>query len=236
MPKSLVIHVEAHKNIPDEYRATIVFADGETKDFIVPVLKYWELSDDYLIGHNLFPLLPLQIFLLRAELDRLTKNKDEPARQAAILKTRDIAEKIVKEVAELNEADKLIDEDYKKVLSAIMNLFVHLNNRYKVDETLNEGVKTMVELNFNENIDEKSVRKRARVLAKTLAEPLAKQMAEQAVAQATAQAAAEAAAEATIQAEKKSKIEVAKKMLLKNKPIDEIIEFTGLTEKEINEI
>ena len=33
--------------------------------------------------------------------------------------------------------------------------------------------------------------------------------------------------------EKKKAIEMAKKMLIKNKPMDEIIEFTGLTEKQI---
>jgi hypothetical protein len=37
-------------------------------------------------------------------------------------------------------------------------------------------------------------------------------------------------------AEKQTKIEMAKKMILKNKPIDEIIEFTELTEKEIKNI
>ena len=31
-------------------------------------------------------------------------------------------------------------------------------------------------------------------------------------------------------------VEMAKRMLLRNKPIDEIIEFTGLTEREIKEI
>jgi predicted transposase/invertase (TIGR01784 family) len=35
---------------------------------------------------------------------------------------------------------------------------------------------------------------------------------------------------------KENAIETAKKMLLKNKPMDEIIEFTGLTEKEIRDI
>jgi len=38
------------------------------------------------------------------------------------------------------------------------------------------------------------------------------------------------------EAEKKKAINMAKKMLAKNKPIDEIIEFTDLTEKEIREI
>jgi predicted transposase/invertase (TIGR01784 family) len=144
MPKSLVIHIEEHKNIPDEYKDIIMFADGDIKEFTVPVLKYWKLSEDYLIKHNLFPLLPLQIFLLRAELDKLTKNNDEQAKQAAIFKAKDIAEKIAKTALELNKNGRLVDGDYKKVLSAIENLFIHLNNRYKGDESLNEGVETML--------------------------------------------------------------------------------------------
>ena len=151
MPQSLVIHIEAHENIPDEYKAVIVFADGETKRFTVPVLKYWELSDADLIERNLFPLLPLQIFLLRAELDKLTKNNDVEAKHAAILKARDITEKIAKEAVNLNRAGRLMDADYRKVLGAIANLFIHLNNRYKGDENLNEGVSTvLVELDFSE--------------------------------------------------------------------------------------
>jgi len=198
MPQSLVIHIEAHENIPDEYKAVIIFADGDVKEFKVPVLKYWKLSDEYLIKYNLFPLLPLQIFLLRAELDKLTKNKDIKAKQAAILKAQDIAEKIAKEAVELNKAGRLIGEDYRKVLAAIANLFIHLNNRYNGDDELNERVKSvLVELDFSDNnkiriIEEKGEHKKA--------------------------------------------VETAKKMLLKNKPIDEIIEFTGLTEKEIKEI
>ena len=36
--------------------------------------------------------------------------------------------------------------------------------------------------------------------------------------------------------ERNKQIEIAKKMLNKNKPIEEIMEFTGLTEEEINEL
>jgi len=149
MPQSLVIHIEAHQSIPNEYKAVIVFADGDTKKFTVPVLKYWELSDEDLIKRNLFPLLPLQIFLLRAELDKLTKDNNVQAKHAAILRARDIAERIAKEAAGLNKTGRLIGADYRKVLKAIANLFIHLNDRYKGDENLNEGVRSvLVELDF----------------------------------------------------------------------------------------
>lgn len=194
MPRSLVIHIEPHESIPDEYEAVIVFADGDIKEFKVPVLKYWELSDEYLIKHNLFPLLPLQIFLLRAELDKLTKDNDAQAKQEAILKARDIAEKVAKAAVELNKSGRLIDGDYKLVLRAIANLFIHLNTRYQGDESLNEGVNTMlVELDFSE-------KNKIRIV------------------------------------EQRKAIEMAKKMLSNKEPIEKIMEYTGLTEKEINNI
>ena len=192
MPQSLVIHVEAHENIPDEYKAVIIFSDGDTKEFKVAVLKYWELSDKYLIENNLFPLLPLQIFLLRAELDKLTKDNNNQAKQEAILKARDITEKIAKEVVKLNANGQLIGDDYKKVFSAITNLFVHLNNRYEVDKNLNSEVKTMVEMIFDDTAYERGEHKKA--------------------------------------------VEMATKMLLNNEPIEKIIDYTGLTEKEIKKI
>ena len=36
--------------------------------------------------------------------------------------------------------------------------------------------------------------------------------------------------------EEKAKLDMAEKMLLKNKPLDEIIEFSGLTEKKIRQL
>ena len=146
MPQSLVIHIEAHESIPNEYKAVIVFADGDTKRFTVPVLKYWELSEADLIERNLFPLLPLQIFLLRAELDKLTKNNDEQSKHAAILRAFDIAKSIAEEAAGLNKAGRLLDEDYKRVLSAIEYLFRYLNKRYVGDTKLNEGVYDMLKV------------------------------------------------------------------------------------------
>jgi predicted transposase/invertase (TIGR01784 family) len=203
MPKSLVIHIEEHKDIPNEYHERIVFADGDIKDFTVPVLKYWNLSEDYLVKHNLFPLLPLKIFLLRAELDKLTKKDDEGAKHAAIMKAKNTAEKIAKIALELNKAGRLVNGDYKKVLSAIENLFVHLNNRYHGDEKLNKEVKSMlVQTNFI----------------------------------GFQEAVTEAVEETTKIVEKRKAVEMATKMLLKDKPLEEIIEFTDLTEKEVKEI
>jgi DNA-binding NarL/FixJ family response regulator len=93
----------------------------------------------------------LRIFLLRAELDKLTRDNDEQAKQAAISKARDIAEVIAQKTAELNRTERLVGEDYRKIISAIAYLFEHINNRYKGDRKLNEEVRIMLEvLDFKE--------------------------------------------------------------------------------------
>ncbi|AAL03114.1 hypothetical protein [Rickettsia conorii] len=46
----------------------------------------------------------------------------------------------------------------------------------------------------------------------------------------------DAEAKGEARGEAKQKISIAKKMLAKNKPLDKIIDFTGLTEKEIEQL
>ena len=190
---SIVIQVEPHDDIPDAYIDEIVFEDGFVKERVIPVLKYWTLTTAEMVERGLYPLLPLQVFLQRSRLDKMTKANDEEQRQKAIHEAKDIAMKMAHEAKELHQAGKLMDADLRKVLTAIANLFAHLNNRYKVKPGLNEEVSTMIELDFSE---------------KHLYEII----------------------------EKKGKKEIATKMLAKNKPIEEIMEFTELTESEIKDI
>lgn len=46
----------------------------------------------------------------------------------------------------------------------------------------------------------------------------------------------DAEAKGEARGEARQKISIAKKMLAKNKPLDKIIDFTGLTEKEIEQL
>lgn len=150
LSNSIVIQVEPHDDIPDAYIDEIVFEDGFVKERTIPVLKYWTLTSKDLIERGLYPLLPLQVFLQRSRLDKMTKANDEEARQSAILEAKNIAIKTAYESKELSQSGKLVDEDLRKILTAVANLFAHLNNRYKVKPELNEEVNTMVELTFDD--------------------------------------------------------------------------------------
>jgi hypothetical protein len=205
MPKSLVIHIEQHEKIPkDRYRVKIIFIDENDQEssihYTVPVLRYWEYDEKRLIAEKLYPLLPLQLFMLRSELEKMARRKNPQGKRETIAKIRGIAERVVREAHRLGDAGEISDEDIEKITTAIGELFKHLNDKYKADAKLNEEVSDMIKTLYDERVFVKGKQ------------------------------------EGKAEGEKAKAIEMAKKMLLKKKPIDEIMEFTGLTEAEIREI
>ena len=81
---------------------------------------------------------------MRDELDRSTQKGDEAARQAAILKAKDLTAKIANEVMTLYKNGKIDFYDIDKIMIALKELFTHLNKRYEVNEKLNTEVNNMV--------------------------------------------------------------------------------------------
>jgi hypothetical protein len=193
MPKSLVIHIEGGSVVPQDcHSVELVLADGIKVNYTAPVMRYWEYDESKLIQANLYTLLPLQVFMLRDELDRTTAKGDEAARQAAILKARDLTVKIANEILKLYKDEKISLYDVDKIMIATSELFQHLNKRYEVNEKLNTEVSDMVRTFIDPNL----IR----------------------------------------QGEKNKAVEMATKMLSDNEPIEKIIKYTGLTEKEIKKI
>jgi hypothetical protein len=141
LPKSLVIHVEEHSSIPDSYRVKIVYADGDNKVYKAPVLKYWKYSSTDLIENHLYPLLPLQLFLLRPKLDQFLKqpgNSGSVEMRRVMLQIENVAEKLADEAVVLRENGKLNGGDFESIMIAIDYLFNYLNERYDVNERLSE--------------------------------------------------------------------------------------------------
>ena len=153
MPKSIVIHIEGGSRVPQEHhRVKLIMADGNIVNYTVPVMRYWEYDKSRLIQENLYTLLPLQVFMLRDELDRMTARGDEEARQAAILKARDIATNIINEIINIYKGGKISFYDVDKIMLAVKELFTHLNKRYSVNEKLNTEVDIMVRTLYDENV------------------------------------------------------------------------------------
>lgn len=54
----------------------VVFPKGNTFKYTVPVMKYWKYSDKDLIKKKMYPLLPLQLFNLKQDLEKAAKKND----------------------------------------------------------------------------------------------------------------------------------------------------------------
>ena len=164
MPKSMVIHVEQHEKIPeDHYRVKIIFTDKDNKEVVVnytvPILRYWEYDEKRLVEEKLYPLLPLQVFMLRAELQKVARRKNPDGKREAIAKVKVIAERIVRLAHQLGDEGKINDEDLEKITTSIGELFKHLNDKYKVDTKLNEEVGEMIKTLYDERVFIKGIEK-----------------------------------------------------------------------------
>jgi hypothetical protein len=152
-PKSIIIQIDGGSSVPEEkYVAKVANDKGEMLEFSFPVLRYFDYSKDKLISEHLYVLLPLQIYRLRSELDRMTKKGDEQARQKAIIKAQKLTETITKDIIKLNKRDEISSYDMNRILLALQELFAHLNNRYQVNSELNTEVRTMMRTLIDENM------------------------------------------------------------------------------------
>ncbi|NFE94664.1 hypothetical protein [Clostridium botulinum] len=69
-------------------------------------MKYWEYTDKELIENKMYPLLPLQLFNLRKDLEYYRRKNDIENIKELSIKAKDIASKIANESKELFEKMK----------------------------------------------------------------------------------------------------------------------------------
>lgn len=211
MPKSLIIQIKSGKKIIQDYGSfELEMSDGIVVKYNAPVFKYFEYDKDRLLQENLFLLLPIQVFMLRDTLDRITKSGEPQAIQETILKARTLTENIATEINKLHKDGKISLYDTEKILIALKELFRHLNSRYnKVNtETLNREVDIMVKTLIDDNM-----RKQLDKAEKKIEQ-----------------------AEQELQKEKVRITEAIREMLLDGEPIEKIIKYTKASKSEIENI
>jgi len=158
-PKQKVIFFEENKNIMDIIKLKIVLPSGDSFLYSVPVMKYWEYSDKELLENRMYPLLPLQLFNLRRELEQYKRKNDIKKINELSIKAKEIAEKIANESKELFEKNEIIGEDFHKMLLAIQNLIEYLNRNYFNDEKIEEEVIRVTKTLFDSEVERKGMEK-----------------------------------------------------------------------------
>lgn len=123
-----------------------MFPDNQEIIYVVSVVKYWEYSDEELREKKMNPLIPLQLFKLRKELEKAhNKNDIDKIKELSII-AKSLANKLAKESAILFEEDEILGEDFHKMLLAIQNLIEYLNRNYINDDNIEEEVSTIISI------------------------------------------------------------------------------------------
>lgn len=154
-PKQKVIFFEENRNIRDIINLKIVLPSGESFLYSVPVMKYWEYTNEELLEDKMYPLLPLQLFNLRRELEQYKRKNDIKKINELSIKAKEIAEKIANESKELFEKNEIIGEDFHKMLLAIQNLIEYLNRNYFNDEKIEEEVIRVTKTLFDPEVEKR---------------------------------------------------------------------------------
>ena len=128
-PKQKVIFFEENKNIEDLLNLKIIFPNNQEVIYCVDVIKYWEFTEEELIKRKMYPLIPLQLFSLRKELEVAQKKND------------------------------ILGEDFHKMLLAIQNLIEYLNRNYFNDDKLEEEVITMTKSLYDPEVEKQGIQK-----------------------------------------------------------------------------
>jgi len=142
-PKPLVIYFEKNSTIGDELELLLIFPDETEYTYKVPILKYWEKSKSELVDEKLYALLPLQLFSLRAKMEKAEKSGNakvlKELGQAALV----LAHELLQDALKFKDLGDVTDSDFDKLVTATENLIYYLNEKYLTDETIEVEAKQM---------------------------------------------------------------------------------------------
>lgn len=158
-PKQKVIFFEENKNIKDKLQLKIVFPSGVDFLYSIDVIKYWNFTEEELIEKKMYPLLPLQLFKLRKDLEKARSKNDIDRLKELADVAKSLAERLAKESVELFDEDEILGEDFHKMLLAIQNLIEYLNRNYFNDDKLEEEVTTMTKTLYDPKVEERGIEK-----------------------------------------------------------------------------
>ncbi|WP_294195878.1 hypothetical protein [uncultured Clostridium sp.] len=158
-PKQKVIFFEENKSIKNQLKLKIIFPDEQEIIYTVDVIKYWEYTDKELKEKKMYPLMPLQLFNLRKELEKAHNKNDLKKIKELSKKAKNLAEKLAKESAKLFEEDEILGEDFHKMLLAIQNLIEYLNRNYMKDENIENEVNKMTKTLYDPEVEKRGIEK-----------------------------------------------------------------------------
>ena len=148
-PKQYVIFVERDDTLPEsELIMEVTLWDGDVKAYKVPLMRYWEETPDSLEAKHLEPLLPLQVFNIRRDLERISKSRKSEAAKERLTeaKLREVIEiytAVTEKIRDLTDTKgQLTIYHAEQMLNALQHLSAYLYDRYnKYNEIESEAIR-----------------------------------------------------------------------------------------------
>jgi len=148
-PKQYVIFVEQNEAITEnELTMEVTLWDGDVKEYKIPILRYWNETTDSLEAKHLEPLLPLQVFKIRKDLDSIARSRKSEAEKEELTKAKlremiDIYKSVAEKIRDLTEdKGRLTIYNAEQMLMSLHHLSAYLYNNYEgYNEIEEEAVK-----------------------------------------------------------------------------------------------
>lgn len=112
-----------------------------------------------LIENKMYPLIPLQIFLLRKKIAKAKRSNDINKIKYFSNEILNLSWKIGSESTELLNKEAIEFEDYEKMLIAIKSLVEYFKDNYIDDETLIEEADKMIKTLYDPEVARKAMEK-----------------------------------------------------------------------------
>lgn len=158
-PKQRVIYIEENNNIKDNLKAKIILPDESEALYSIPVIKYWEYDDTMLIENKMYPLLPLQLFLLRKEIVKAIKGNNSIMRKNISKRILDLTWQLGNISNKLFNENLLEYEDYEKMLISIKSLVEYFKDNYIDEEILVKEANKMVKTLYDPEVEKRGIEK-----------------------------------------------------------------------------
>ena len=161
LPEPYLIVIEETENLESSISLKIRVSKGNTLNYKINVLKYWEYDFKKLYEENKYLLYPLQLFKYRKHMERINRRKNTENKERAICELNIIISKTIRDTLEAIDTayncGKITLKDYDIMVSAIQNLNDYFIERYEYYVGLSQEVKNMVTSFYNPEIKKEGV-------------------------------------------------------------------------------
>jgi hypothetical protein len=162
-PRQLVIFIEENQNINDHLAFLLRMPDGQEMEYRVPVLKYWTYSAEQLKNHNLYALLPLQVFNSRKRMNAIYESGRSDSEKSLLMteqfqQLKMTIQTTLDVLKDVQQEQKIGTGDMDRILRVLHSITDYLYTRYGQYEAVREEVHAMIKTWIDPKVREEGIK------------------------------------------------------------------------------